>query len=380
MRFMLALVVALAALASPARADGPVGKTDVFASAPQFAHAGREQVRWDDRQRGFRLVDAADGYAKQGRFTLEDLHYGFGYDRVVPSWNADCPPGTAVMVELQASPDGGKTHSAWYEVARWGDPAVANAVPKAQRLKQDALGRVNEDTLELKAKADRLSARVTLFSTRPDATPLVTLLALAVTDHKQTVPPDDRRGPAWGREVKADFRSQGWENADMSYRICGPTSTGMMLTAHGLRLPTAKVAEACWDETNEIYGNWPFIAAGASQLMRRYADAIPTRPGHAKAFRSYVTFAPDWKAAEQEILDGNPCVCSIHFGEGELTGSPTSASDGHLILVRGFTRAGDVIVNDPAGRTPGSGRVVYNRRQLHAARHGGPIIVFHPYD
>jgi hypothetical protein len=380
MRFATALALAAATLALPALADGPVGKTDVFASAAQFAHATREAVRWDDRARGFRLADAGDGYAKQGRITLEDLHYGFGYDRVVPSWNADCPPGTAVMVELQASADGGKTHTAWYEVARWGDPAIANAVPKDQRLKKDDQGRVNEDTLELKGKGDRLSARVTLLSNRPDATPLLTLVALAVTDHTRTVPPDDSRGPAWGREVPADFRSQGWENADISYRVCGPTSTGMMLTSHGVKLPTAKVAEACWDETNQIFGNWPFIAAAGSQLMRRYADALPTKPGHAKVFRSYVTYAPDWKGVEQEILAGNPCVCSIHYGEHELKGSPTSASEGHLILVRGFTKGGDVVVNDPAARTVAAGKVVYNRKQLHKARHGGPIIVFHPYD
>ncbi|MDB5097191.1 MAG: hypothetical protein JWM80_1612 [Cyanobacteria bacterium RYN_339] len=378
MRFALALVLTAACLALPARADGPLGKTDVFAGKGNFSHALRDGTRWDDRLRGFRLADGGEGYVKKGSFTLEDLHYGFGYDRVVPSWNADCPAGTAVMVELQASADSGKTHGGWYEVARWGDPALTGG--KDTRAKKDDLGRINEDTLELKAKADRLSARVTLLSTRLDATPLVSLLALAVTDHTQTVKPDDSRGPAWGREVPADFRSQGWENADLSYRICGPTSTGMMLTSHGVHLPTTKVAEACWDDLNGIYGNWPFIAAGASQLMRRYADAIPPKPGHAKAFRSYVTFAPDWKLVEQEVLDGNPVVCSIHFGTNELKGSPTNGSDGHLILVRGFTKAGDVVVNDPAGRTPGTGRVVYNRRQLHAARHGGPVIVFHPYD
>ena len=58
----------------------------------------------------------------------------------------------------------------------------------------------------------------------------------------------------------------------------------------------------------------------------------------------------------------------------------TPASDGHLVLVRGFTKRGDVICADPAARTEKQGRVVYDRRQLHRARHGGPVIVFRPHE
>ena len=252
-------------------------------------------------------------------------------------------------------------------------PEATFTPPQTPPLTPDASPGTDDDVT-------RLRARVTLESTRPNQTPLFSLLALSVIDHTRKLPPDDSRGPAWGKEIPADFRSQGWENADISYRVCGPTSTGMMLTAHGLRLPTAKVADACWDELNGIYGNWPFIAAGASALMRRYSDSLPVKPGHHKVYQAYVNWAPDWKAAEAEILAGNPCVVSIHYGPHELKGSPTVESEGHLILVRGFTKDGNVIVNDPASRTPQGGKVVYDRHQLHAARHGGPIIVFHPED
>jgi hypothetical protein len=365
----------------PAEADGHITKTDVFASAATFAHAMTEGVRYDKRTGGFRLQDdPAGGVVRSGRFTLGDLHYGSGFDRAVASWNADCPPGTSVMVELQTSPDGGGSWSTWYEIARWGDPELANQPPKSARVKSDPMGKVDEDTLELVKKADRLRCRVTLSTIHREVSPLVSLVAVSVFDNASKVPPDNTPGPSWGHEVQADFRSQGAENADLSYRVCGPTSTGMMLTSHGVKLPTARVAEACWDELNGIYGNWPFIAAGASALMRRNAELMPSKPGHPKVFRSFVSFAPDWKDVEAEIAAGNPCVVSIHYKQGELKGSPTSASDGHLILVRGFTRTGDVVVNDPAAKTPAKGRLVYNRQQLHAARHGGPIIIFRPYE
>lgn len=356
------------------------GKTDVFASPQAFAHTVSEGARYDERAGGFRLCDSPTGeYVKDGTVASEDLHYGFGFDTVVASWNADCPTGTWVKVEVQASADAGRTWSAWYEMAMWGDAALVDKDPREGKVKADALGKVNEDTLELKEKATRLRYRVVLHSERPEVTPIVPLVAIAVVDKTTDLKPDDTPGPAWGKEVAADFRSQVVENADIAWRICGPTSTTMALTAHGVRLPTADVARAAWDNLNGIYGNWPFLAAAGSDLMRRNHAEIPNVPGKAKVFQAYVEWLPDWKAVENEILNGNPCVISIDFLKGELKGGPLNETDGHLILVRGFTKDGDIICNDPASRTEAGGRVVYNRKELLHARHGGPIIVFHPY-
>lgn len=381
MRRFATVCALVCALTSPALAAGHPAKTDVFAGGTGFAHAVSEGARFDERLGGFRLQDdPAGGYARTGSFTLPSLRYFAGFDRVVPSWNADCPAGTFVVVELGTSPDGGKTWSRWIEAARWGDRETLRFQPAGEVVKADGDVRMNEDTLELKQKADRLRVRVTLRTERPGVTPLVTLLGLAVADKSQEVAADDSPGPAWGKEIKTEFRSQGWEQSDMSYRLCGPTSTTMALTAHGVALPTADVARACWDDANGIYGNWPFIAAAASDLMRRNAQRIPEKSGYRKAFRSWVAWPADWKLVEQEVLAGHPVVVSIRFGKGELKGSPTIASDGHLILVKGFTRDGHPIVHDPAFRAASKGRVVYDRQELHRARHGGPVIVFHPYE
>lgn len=367
--------------ASPAWSAGHPSKTDVFAGTEGFTHTSREGVRYDDRAGGFRLQDdPAGGFRSSGSFTLEGLRYGIDFNQVVASWNADCPSGTWLTVELSASADSGQTWSAWYEMAAWGDASLVAARSGAGSvIKKDGGGRVNEDTLELAQPASRLRCRVTLHTERRDFSPLVTLVGLAVVDKRTKVDADDTPGPAWGREVGCEFRSQGAETSDMSYRLCGPTSTTMALSAHGLVLPTRQVARACWDDLNGIYGNWPFIAAGASALMRQYADTLPTRVGAHKLFAAYVAWPSDWKGVESEVALGRPCVVSIRFGKGELKGAKTVASDGHLILVKGFTRTGDVICYDPAARDRAKGRVVYDRQELHAARHGGPVILFQPY-
>ncbi|MNS47878.1 hypothetical protein D3C72_804260 [compost metagenome] len=380
----LPLLTALAILVAPvpaAFADGHPGKTDVFAGEEAFSHAAAEGVRYDPRLGGFRLRDEADsGYRRSGYFLIDHLRYSAGFDTAVASWNADCPVGTWVKAELSASHDDGKTWSAWYEMASWGDPSVIKRQPKTGKVKADEVGRVNEDTLQLKRPATRLRYRLWLQTERPDATPLVTLAAVSVVDAAKTLPPDDTPGRAWGKEVPAQFRSQSQLPSDISWRGCGPTSLTMALTAHGIALPTESVAHACWDELNGLYGNWPFLAAAGSQLMRQAGETIKVSAGRKKVFRSYVSWAPDWKEVEDEVLAGRPVLVSIYFGEGELKGSMTEASDGHLILVRGFTKDGHPICLDPAARNEAKGRVIYDRRELHRARHGGPIIVFRPVE
>ena len=114
--------------------------------------------------------------------------------------------------------------------------------------------------------------------------------------------------------------------------------------------------------------------------MREHDGVLPAKAGYKKAHRAYVAWPADWKAVEAEVLEGNPVIVSIRYGKGELKGSLTDESTGHLILVRGFTAQGDVIVNDPAAWRERDGRVVYNRQELHRARHGGPVIMVRPYE
>jgi hypothetical protein len=378
--WLVALVAVPLLCAVNAMAAGSYGKTDVFASAEAFSHVTGSGARWDERASGFRLQDSPDGgYVRDGSVTSEDLYYNSGLNRIVISWNADCPTGTYITLELQTSPDAGATWSVWYQVSAWGDPALVNKMTNAQLVRKDAMGYVNEDTLELKQPANRLRYRVRLHTERAEVSPLVTLVAITGVNTTKPAAPDNSPGPAWGKEVPTIFRSQTVENGDMSWRICGPTSTTMALASHGVILPTAAVANTAWDNLNGIYGNWPYLAAAASKLMRENTASIPDIEGKTKKYRAYVRWCPDFKDLEAEILKGNPCVVSIRFAKGELTGAPINSTDGHLILARGFTKDGNVVCNDPAGPTEAKGRVVYNRQELLNARHGGPIIVFEPY-
>jgi Peptidase_C39 like family len=66
---------------------------------------------------------------------------------------------------------------------------------------------------------------------------------------------------------------------------------------------------------------------------------------------------------ERLVAAGIPVVTSQAFDRGEIDGVDYSVN-GHLWVIVGFTRAGDVIVNDPAAPSDATVRHVYNRRQF----------------
>ena len=102
------------------------------------------------------------------------------------------------------------------------------------------------------------------------------------------------------------------------------------------------------DRTTGIFGNWPLNTAFAeSQGL------------DARVARFYAI-----EQLEREISEGRPAIISIAFNPGELDGAPIRSTSGHLIVVRGFTENGDVIVNDPIAPNSQSVRLVYKREQL----------------
>ena len=147
---------------------------------------------------------------------------------------------------------------------------------------------------------------------------------------------------------------------------CSPTATSMVL-AYYRRLPppsayawvrrsyTDRVvdhaARMTFDHGYDGTGNWSFNTAYAA-----------SRTGHA-----FVTRFKSLRGVERLIRAGIPVVTSITFSAGRLSGAPIRATNGHLVVVVGFTEAGNVVVNDPAARTRAGVRRTYARGQFENA-------------
>jgi hypothetical protein len=242
------------------------------------------------------------------------------FDRAVLSWNASGPAVFELEVDGQ-----------WRTMGKWG--------PKPESVSADG---VNVDTLELKAPAKSFRFRFT-----PEPGTVVTLAAVTTWKRGEKNPFAADPSPAWGKTLDVPQRSQSTSEEDPA-KVCSPTSLSMLLEFYGVSQSIKTVADGVFDHAAKLYGNWPFNTAYAAQA------------GHVEA---YVRKFMGLEDLEAEIEAGRPVEISHRWEKGELDGAPISRTDGHMIVVVGFTKDGDVVVNDPAAR-PGSVRRVYKRAQL----------------
>ncbi len=173
---------------------------------------------------------------------------------------------------------------------------------------------------------------------------------------------------AWGTVLPVPERSQrDVEEPRIGSLVCSPTSMSMMLDYHGNRYGTIEVARAVWDSQTRLYGNWPCNTGAAARLLKQGGwSAVAKMTG--------------FDEVEKEIAAGRPVALSHRWQPGDLFNAPISRSSGHLIVAVGFTKEGDVVVNDPAGKA-GEVRRVYKRRELFRTwqeRGEGIAYLLHP--
>jgi hypothetical protein len=121
---------------------------------------------------------------------------------------------------------------------------------------------------------------------------------------------------------------------------------------------------AIWDDHNALFGNW-------SNAVQRAAEV---------GMDSWLQRFRNWDQVKELIAQGQPVVASIEFAKGTFDDAPLyKSTGGHLIVIRGFTRDGNVIVNDPARRHGGDGAIYPARGLGHAwFGHGGVAYVIRP--
>ena len=256
------------------------------------------------------------------------------FDRAVLSWNAS----GAATFELEV--DG-----RWHVMGKGGDAPAS--------VKTDA---VDVDTLVLKSPAASFRFRVT-----PEKGATATLVAVTTWMKGEKRPFAEKRSAAWGKLLDVPKRSQVVEAKDPG-SICSPTSLSMVLEFHGVKKSTREVCDGVYDHAEKIYGNWPLNTAYAHK---------------AGGLEAHVARLGGLEEIEEEIAAGRPVVLSHQWKRGDLDGAPIAASDGHLIVVVGFTAEGDVVVNDPASKPDGVRRT-YKRRQLWTTflERGSGIVYF----
>jgi Peptidase_C39 like family len=325
-----------------------------------------------------------------GTWTSPAVRPGFGFTRLVASWNADTPADGRLRIEARVT-TAAEEASDWYTLGVWAaeDRAVQRTSVNGQA---DALGRVDTDTLYargepfvsymLRVRLERASAE--------DPSPSVRLLGAAVSDFAYSAArststaisqePTELAVPALSQEIHARQYPQ-WGGGGEAW--CSPTSTEMVVEFWGRGPSPADLAwvdpaiadpgvdvaaRSTYDAGYRGTGNWPFNAAYAA----RYG------------LGAFVTQLRSLAEAEQLIRAGIPLVASIATRPGELDGFLFSGgTNGHLVVIVGFDAAGNPIVNDPAAWTDATVRRVYDRAQFERVwlrGSAGTVYVIHPPD
>lgn len=342
--------------------------------------------------------DAAVTY-ESSTWTSPVVRVRAGYTELIASWQVDTPGKTWVQIEVRGT-DEAKTRSGWFVLGRW---CAKDPADRSTRQGGGAIHRTSvddQDTDVATVWADTLHAfdphqfsdwqlRVTLF--RPadsQQTPVLrTVGAVASLLPDDPTVPVSPGGSALGRVLDVPTFSQEvhdghypqWDNGGEAW--CSATSTAMVLKywhtgPHGKQLHwvdppiDAEVdysARNVFDYTYDGAGNWPFNTAYATTW----------------GLRAFVTRLRSFTEAEELIKAGIPVIISVSFEKDELDGAGYG-TNGHLMVVVGFTEDGDVVVNDPASHLiPDNDEVrfTYRRDQLENAwvpHSGGTVYVIHP--
>lgn len=320
----------------------------------------------------------------RGSWTSPWQSTGFAAKTLIPSWSIDTPTGTWAKVEVRVRNDA--TIGSWDAVARYAS-GTAYIKRASYASQSDDLARLATDTIiantgqtftgwQVRVQLMRhvsvdagptlqavgaVAASYTSRGVGVSATTMTATKELYVPRSSQMIHTGEY--PQWGGGGEA------W---------CSPTSTSMVLRYFGKGPSPSSyawspyadsfvdhAARDTYDYTYEGTGNWPFNTAYAS----RYA------------LDSFVTRLYSLREAEAFIKAGIPLVASIAFGRGELDGAPISSSPGHLLVIRGFTTGGRVIVNDPAASSNSTVRRIYSRAQFERAwlkGSGGVVYVMRP--
>ncbi len=402
MRIPVTLVAVLALLLGQSATTGPVAASQPYpVSYHSFAlSAGTGTVVQSGAltlgSSGLTTATYTDPYLvttrsyDMGSWTSPMFSIGFGFSELVSSWIAQTPSGTFIRVYMSADRGDG-TSTKWYTMGIWayGDGDIHRTSVGHQG---DGDGYIAIDTFfakdhpmfgyQLKLELYRLKGSA--------ASPSVTRIGAVASDPVNTKPylPSATTMtqdlvwpvPQYSQEIHAGQYPQ-YDGGGEAW--CSPTSTSMVVAYWGRgpsKTESAYVlkdypgiddpwvdytARYVYDYHYQGAGNWPFNVA--------YAGA--------RGLDGEVTQLHSLAEAEQFIKAGIPLVASIAFSSNKLDGFLFKSTNGHLLVIVGFTKDGNPVVNDPAATGDATVQRVYDRAEFEQnwmTSTGGIVYVIHP--
>jgi Peptidase_C39 like family len=332
-RFSFILLLAAAVALTGCKTMSPMKKSD-FSYFARFGNFSKFAVSTNDRGETVLLSPK--------------IKSAIEWNELIVSWNADAPTGTFLKVEARAISPHHTTK--FYTMGLW-SPDDKIFPRTSVRGQKDSDGNVETDTLALSRFANAAQIQVTLGGTNGEFPTLKFLgLSFCNTKVKPVAHPINRA--AWGKIIPTPERSQNAYPQEDGW--CSPTSLSMVLERWAgvlhrpeINLDVPAVAAGVYDDAYDGTGNWPFNTAFA---------------GSFKGMRAYVTRFDSISELEDWVAAGIPVIISAPWNMLE-PGRPNTGS-GHLTVCIGFTKDGDVVINDPGTNPKKSVRHIYRRANV----------------
>jgi hypothetical protein len=334
----------------------PIGSVDrlvMIDTADAFARGTLNHAAVKTGDDGGIVLDdqRTKSWPQEGTWTSPELKPEFPFKHLLPSWNVLTPAETGVEVDARARDAQTGKWTDWLYMGAWGREAY-----EMEREIASGAASIDVDEMILTRPADAYQVRVRLLNfdvEHRDLSPRVRRIAVSYSGvPKNGARLDQLPTDGWARDLNVPFRAQGDEKLPVPLRgkICSPTSVSMVLQHWGIDRPTIANAMAIYDSNYEMFGNWNRAVQYAGQF----------------GLDAYLTRYRNWEQVKGEIARGQPVIASIRFKRGTFPSNVNNASDGHLLVIRGMTPRGDLIVNDPASVKRGDG-VIYKASEFAGA-------------
>ncbi len=347
------------ALSNPlSNPDGIVDRLMFFRTAEDWKAGDSSRIAISEEgNAAIYLDDERARFPRRGRWTSPEVETTIPFSELIPSYNAETPGESGVNFHVRVRDAESGDWSPWLYIGQWG-----TTVHWPSRTIEFDHGKVNVDNLVLERLADGFQMRVDFYdyglpaesAADGGAVPSLRLLAVNYSGVVEDEELRERYGRGrpiaegdWARSLPVPFIPQRDSGPEIGGSTCSPTCVTMAMAYRGVEMPLVANCLAIYDREYAIFGNW---ARGVAQAGEHGLNAWLTR-------------VRSWEDVKSYIAEGTPLIASIRFGEGEFPSNVMNSTNGHLILIRGMTEDGDLIVNDPASRDRGEG-VVYVAEEL----------------
>jgi cell wall-associated NlpC family hydrolase len=296
----------------------------------------------------FKLELSTMSAISKGELISPSIKALFPFNELLISAGAALKTGNSISVSAQVKTKNG-AWSKWYS---FGD-FTTDGESSSLNPQEDTLGKVAVDILKLKKPCAYFRYKINLESFN-SFSPILKQVSSVYTNTKKAYNEKSalKKSPKFkSLYINVPKLSQMAMQFKYSKDICSPVSLSMVMNYYGLKEKPLKTVAAVYDKKQKIYGNWLFNTQYAST----------------KLFYARIKRFNNMSEAEKYIANGIPIIASLTFAAGKLKKAPVKFSKGHLVVIKGFTWKGDVIVNDPAAATDKTVGIVYNRKEFARA-------------